>query len=85
MTSIKEAVEAYEAKADIILLDNMTPDEVREIVSHLKGKILIEASGRITPDNVVEYAKTGVDIISSGYITHSVKAIDMSLDVEKLD
>jgi nicotinate-nucleotide pyrophosphorylase (carboxylating) len=85
VTSLKEAVEAYEAKADIILLDNMTPDEVGEVVSHLKGKILIEASGRITPDNVVEYAKTGVDIISSGYITHSVKAIDMFLDVEKLD
>jgi nicotinate-nucleotide pyrophosphorylase (carboxylating) len=85
VTSLKEAIEAYEAKADIILLDNMTPDEVGEVVSHLKGKILIEASGRITPDNVVEYAKTGVDIISSGYITHSVKAIDMSLDVEKLD
>jgi nicotinate-nucleotide pyrophosphorylase (carboxylating) len=85
VTSLKEAVEAYKAKADIILLDNMTPDEVGEVVSHLKGKILIETSGRITPDNVVEYAKTRVDIISSGYITHSVKAIDMSLDVEKLD
>jgi len=85
VTSLKEAVEAYKAKADIILLDNMTPDEVGEVVSHLKGKILIETSGRITPDNVVEYAKTRVDIISSGHITHSVKAIDMSLDVEKLD
>ena len=84
VSSLKEALEAYEAGADIIMLDNLTPEEVAEIVPHLKGKVLIEASGRITPENVIEYARTGVDIISSGYLTHSVKAIDISLDVERI-
>ncbi|WP_221290622.1 carboxylating nicotinate-nucleotide diphosphorylase [Stygiolobus caldivivus] len=85
VTSLKEALEAYEAGADIILLDNMSPKEIEEVVERLKGKILLEASGRITPENILEYAKTGVDIISSGYITHSVKSIDLSLDIKKID
>ncbi|MEM1626357.1 MAG: carboxylating nicotinate-nucleotide diphosphorylase [Sulfolobaceae archaeon] len=84
VSNLEDALRAYKAGADILLLDNMKPQEIEEVVKHLKGKVLLEASGRITPENVEEYAKTGVDIISSGYITHSVKSIDVSLDIEKL-
>ncbi|MFP3260989.1 MAG: carboxylating nicotinate-nucleotide diphosphorylase, partial [Sulfolobus sp.] len=84
VSDLKSALEAYEAGADAILLDNMSPKEVEEIVSSLKDKVILEASGRITPENVKDYAKTGVDIISSGYLTHSVKALDLSLDVERI-
>ncbi|MEM0016358.1 MAG: carboxylating nicotinate-nucleotide diphosphorylase, partial [Saccharolobus sp.] len=84
VSTYEDAIKAYKAGANAILLDNMRPYEIIPIVNELKGKILIEASGGITPDNVVEYAKTNVDIISSGYITHSSKALDFSLDVEKI-
>jgi nicotinate-nucleotide pyrophosphorylase (carboxylating) len=84
VSDLKSALEAYEAGADAILLDNMSPKEVEEIVSLLKDKVILEASGRITPENVKDYAKTGVDIISSGHLTHSVKALDLSLDVERI-
>jgi nicotinate-nucleotide pyrophosphorylase (carboxylating) len=82
-----QAIEAAEAGADIILLDNMEVKEIREILlklgeRDLRKKVLIEASGRIDLGNVLEYAKTGVDIISMGYLTHSAKALDMSLDIE---
>ncbi|BFH74252.1 carboxylating nicotinate-nucleotide diphosphorylase [Sulfurisphaera javensis] len=83
VSTYKHAIEAYEAGADAILLDNMKPEEIEPIVRDLKGKIIIEASGGITPDNVIEYAKTGVDIISSGYITHSSRSLDFSLDIFK--
>lgn len=83
VTSYEQAVEAYEVGADAILLDNMKPEEILPIVNRLKGKILIEASGGITPENVGEYAKTNVDIISSGYITHSSRSLDLTLDIVK--
>lgn len=83
VSTYKDAIEAYEAGADAILLDNMKPEEIEPIVKELKGKIIIEASGRINLDNVVDYARTGVDIISSGYLTHSSRALDFSLDVFK--
>ncbi|MEM2054083.1 MAG: carboxylating.nicotinate-nucleotide diphosphorylase, partial [Nitrososphaerota archaeon] len=67
----------------------MTPSEIKEAiraleVSGLRENVLLEASGRITEENVVDYATTGVDIISMGEITHSAKSIDISLDVEPL-
>ncbi|WP_338601811.1 carboxylating nicotinate-nucleotide diphosphorylase [Sulfolobus tengchongensis] len=83
VSSYEDAIRAYQAGADAILLDNMRPHEIIPIVNELKGKIILEASGGITPDNVKEYAKTGVDVISSGYITHSSRSLDFSLDVEK--
>ena len=83
VTSYEQAIEACRAGADAILLDNMKPDEIIPIVKELKGKILIEASGGITPENVADYAKTQVDIISSGYITHSSRSLDLSLDIVK--
>jgi nicotinate-nucleotide pyrophosphorylase (carboxylating) len=85
-TSPQQAAEAAVAGADIVLLDNMTPQEVKKSVNLLKAKkirdrLLIEVSGGITRDNLANYVKTGVDVISVGSITHSAKAIDMSLEL----
>ena len=77
---VSQALEATEAGADIIMLDNMPLEELRQVVQLLKGKVLLEASGGITLDNVRAVAETGVDLISSGLLTHSVKALDVSLD-----
>ena len=71
--------EALEAGADIIMLDNMTPQEMEEAIALIDGRAKTEASGNITLDNIAEVAKTGVDIISLGALTHSVKAFDISM------
>lgn len=75
----KQVIEALEAGADIIMLDNMTPNLARDMVKLIDGKAITECSGNITLDTVLEYGKTGVDYISSGELTHSVKAFDISL------
>jgi nicotinate-nucleotide pyrophosphorylase (carboxylating) len=62
-----------------ILLDNMTPKEVQSAVSHIAGAVSTEASGNITPQNIVSYAETGVDFLSLGFLTHSAPIVDMSL------
>ena len=80
--SMEEAREAVEARADIILLDNMTPEEMRRVVEMIGGRALVEASGGITLDTVREVAETGVDIISVGALTHSVTALNISLDLD---
>lgn len=77
-----EAKEALEAGADIILLDNMPIAEMRSVVEMVAGRALLEASGGITLDNVRAVAETGVDIISAGALTHSVRALDISLELE---
>lgn len=82
----KGAVDAAKSGADIIMLDNMSPDEIEIVLSSLESKnlrdnVLIEVSGGITPENIVEYAKTSADIISTGYITHSAKSLDLSLEI----
>ena len=82
----KDALIAAKAGADIIMLDNRNPEEIEDIVSaletqNLRNNVLIEASGGITPENILEYAKTGVDIISTGYITHSARSLDLSLEI----
>ncbi len=82
VTTEKEALDAVEAGADIILLDNMNPDEMRRIVSLIPGQIETEASGGITLTNVHQVAMAGVDIISIGALTHSSKALDISLELE---
>ena len=74
--------EAISAGAEAILLDNMSPQLVREAVTRAGGKALLEASGGIKLDNLKEYAETGVDLISVGALTHSARAIDLSLEVE---
>lgn len=71
--------EALEAKADIIMLDNMSVEQMTEAVRIIAGRALVEASGDVTEERIVRIAQTGVDIISIGCITHSVKAMDISL------
>ena len=88
-TSPNQAVEAAHAGADIVLLDNMRPQEVKKSLDlleakKLRGGILVEVSGGITRDNLANYVKTGVDVISVGSITHSAKAIDMSLELHSV-
>ncbi|RJX22255.1 MAG: carboxylating nicotinate-nucleotide diphosphorylase [Desulforudis sp.] len=84
VTNRRELDEALETGADIILLDNMSPDEMREAVEVVNGRCLLEASGGITEETVVAVAKTGVDLISVGALTHSVRALDISMDIEIL-
>lgn len=81
--NINEVYEALDAGADIIMLDNMGLDEMRDAVVLIGGRALTEASGGITPENVRAVAETGVDIISLGAITHSVKAMDISMKMVK--
>ncbi len=75
----EQVLEALEAGADIIMLDNMSPDLAKDMVKLIDGRAVAECSGNITLDTVLEYGKTGVDYISSGELTHSVKALDISL------
>ena len=84
VTNLSEAIDAVSADADELLLDNMTPDQVREVVRALgrPRPTLLEASGGITAENARAYAEAGVDFISMGSITHSAKALDFSLEVE---
>jgi nicotinate-nucleotide pyrophosphorylase (carboxylating) len=81
VNNMAEAVEAAGAGADMLLLDNMSVADMRETVSRLRGKVRFEASGGINLDNVRAAAETGVDIISIGALTHSVKALDFSLEM----
>ncbi len=73
--------EALDAGADMILLDNMDLDELRQAVDMCKGRALTEASGNVSEETVTAIAETGVDLISVGALTHSVKALDLSLDI----
>jgi nicotinate-nucleotide pyrophosphorylase (carboxylating) len=73
-------------KPCIIMLDNVKPDEINQILDKLRSEnlydyVLLEASGNITRENIRDYAKTGIDVVSLGYLTHSVKAFDMSLEM----
>ncbi len=77
--SLEQVKEALNAKADIIMLDNMTVDHMKEAVALIGGKALTEASGNMNDRNLVEVAHTGVDFISVGALTHSVQAMDISL------
>ena len=77
-----QAEEALAGGADVILLDNMSPDEMARVVQMTGGRVMTEASGGITIDNIEAIAAAGVDLISSGSITHSAKALDISLEIE---
>jgi len=78
---IKGVEEAIGAGADAILLDNMSLEEMREGVSIAGGRVLLEASGGVTLESIEEISKTGIDLISVGAITHSARAVDISLEV----
>jgi nicotinate-nucleotide pyrophosphorylase (carboxylating) len=83
--TVSEALEAVEAGADIVMLDNMNIGDMRKAVKAIHGRASIEASGGITLDNVRAVAETGVDFISIGALTHSARALDISLEVEISD
>jgi nicotinate-nucleotide pyrophosphorylase (carboxylating) len=81
----EQALEAARAGADIIMFDNMSPEEAEKTLELLekkgvRDKVLIELSGGITPENIEKYMTLNVDIISLGYIVHSIRALDLSLD-----
>jgi len=77
--SLEDFQEAINAKADTIMLDNMSINDMSNAVKICKGKAILEASGGVNLENIVAIARTGVDLISIGEITHSVKVIDLSL------
>ena len=89
VSSDNEALEAAKAGADIVMLDNFSPQQIKNTIvlldrEGLRSKVLIEASGGINEQNVLKFAATGVDVLSLGEITDSVKALDMSLEVVKV-
>ena len=80
-SNLAEVREACRAKADIILLDNMTPTQVRDAVTVIAGRARVEVSGGVRFESLRDYARPGVDLISVGALTHSVIAADLSLDL----
>ena len=81
-TNDKEAIEAAKAGADIIMLDNYSPASIKIVITKLKEikkDLLVEASGNITDITLLDYAKSSVDIVSLGALTHSSKVFDMSM------
>lgn len=81
--NLDELKQALEAGVDVIMLDNMSPELMKEAVKITDGRAMLEASGGITDETLREIAETGVDIISMGALTHSVKAFDISLKIVK--
>jgi nicotinate-nucleotide pyrophosphorylase (carboxylating) len=81
--TLEDVRQALEARADVIMLDNMDLGQLAEAVSLIGGKAVTEASGRMGEKNLAEVARTGVDIISIGALTHSPRALDISLKFQK--
>lgn len=87
VNSLGEALETVKAGAEMIMLDNISPSGLKEVIEELeeagvRDKVIIEVSGGINPSNVGEYAQAGVDIISSSYMTMQAPALDVSLEIE---
>lgn len=83
--TLAQLAEVLEIGIDAVLLDNMTPEQMREAVRMVGGRAIIEASGRITPANANAIAATGVDLLSAGWITHSAPVLDLGLDAGPSD
>lgn len=88
ITEAGDILPAIEAGADIVMLDNFSPKQIKNTCTILKksgsyGKILIEASGGITETNLLQYASSGVNIVSMGALTNNAKALDISLEITK--
>ncbi|MDK2853320.1 MAG: hypothetical protein PWQ92_214 [Thermococcaceae archaeon] len=84
--TLEDALKAAKAGADVIMLDNMTPEQIEDVLEALKHeglreKVKIEVSGGITEENIPNYAKLDIDVISLGALTHSVKNFDVSLEI----
>jgi len=89
VTKTEDVLKAVESGADIVMLDNFPPKKVEKAVDFLKenrlhGKVLLEASGGITAENILDYASTGVDLVSLGELTQSPRALDISLKITKV-
>ncbi|MHB8126001.1 MAG: carboxylating nicotinate-nucleotide diphosphorylase [Desulfitobacteriaceae bacterium] len=82
--SIAQVQEALDCSVEVIMLDNMTTEQMRQAVSLIEHRAIVEASGGMKTGRLREVAETGVDIISIGALTHSVKALDFSLDVGEM-
>lgn len=80
--TLEQLQEALAAGPDVVMLDNMPPDVLKQAVAIAGGKVLLEASGGIELDTVKAVAEAGVDLISSGWITHSAPVLDLGLDIE---
>lgn len=80
--TLEQLQAALGTRIDAVLLDNMAPAELARAVDLIDGRLISEASGTITPERVAAVARSGVDLISSGWITHSAPALDLGLDVE---
>ncbi len=83
--NLEQLQEALDAGVDIIMLDNMSIEDMKTAVERTAGKALLEASGGINEQNIVEVAKTGVDFVSTGAITHSVSSLDISFDIIQVE
>ena len=88
VTKVSDALKVAEAGADVVMLDNFSIEQVKEAFSLLEkagflGKVMLEVSGKITAENIMDYATAKIDIISMGELTHSVKALDISLEILK--
>ncbi|MCS7104645.1 MAG: carboxylating nicotinate-nucleotide diphosphorylase [Thermofilaceae archaeon] len=86
VSSPEEALEAAEAGADIVMLDNFSVEDVKRTIellekAGLRDKVVVEVSGGVTLENIGGYAEAGPDVISMGWLTHSAKAVDMSLEI----
>ena len=82
VNNLEEVKQAVEAKADIIMLDNMSIDDMISAVEYINKRAVVEASGDVTLEKVREIAQIGVDIISVGKITHSIKSLDISMKMK---
>jgi len=80
--TLEQLEEVLPGNPDLILLDNMTPSQCSEAVARVAGRVKLEASGGITLDSALEYAKSGVDYLAIGALTHSAKALDIGLDLK---
>ena len=80
--TLEQLEEALVCGVGAVLLDNMNPELLRKAVAIVGGRCHTEASGGITPANVREVAETGVDSISLGWLTHSVRSLDLGLDID---
>lgn len=88
--TLEDAIQCVENKADIVMLDNMNPSEVKEVLNQLdklgiRNNSLIEVSGGINHETICEFAEAGVDIISSGALTHSTRSLNFGLDLKRYD
>ena len=82
--TLEEVDEAVRAKADIVLVDNMSVADIREAVRRIQGRAKVEISGGVTVDRIQELATTGADFVSAGALTHSAMAADISFEIEPL-